>query len=237
MEKPIIGIIPLYDKKRESYWMLPGYMKGIEEAGGIGVMLPLIVKKDTIKQIAKSFDGFLFTGGQDVSPKLYNEKTSQKCEELCIERDEMETALLNEVIKLDKPVLGICRGIQMLNSVLGGTLYQDLPSEYPSTVSHRMKAPYDRTAHLVTIEKNSLLHEILSVEKIGVNSCHHQAIKKLAFSLNVAAISEDNLIESVYMPDKKFVLAVQWHPEFSYIKDKNSKKILKAFVQASGNQD
>lgn len=233
MNKPVIGIIPLYDKEKDSYWMLPGYMKGIEEAGGIGVMLPLTSDKDTIKQLAKSFDGFLLTGGQDISPQLYNGKNSEKCEELCIARDEMETMLLDEIIALDKPVLGICRGIQIINATLGGTLYQDLPTEYKSSTSHRMKAPYDRSEHQVKLETDSLLYNILSVEQIGVNSCHHQAIKQLAPSLNVAATSEDGLIEAVYLPNKKFFLAVQWHPEFSYLKDLNSKKILKAFVNAS----
>lgn len=233
MKKPVIGILPLYDKEKESYWMLPGYMKGIEEAGGIGVMLPLITDKDAILTLIEKFDGFLLTGGQDISPELYHEENFQKCEELCKDRDQMETILLNELIKLDKPVLGICRGIQIINATLGGTLYQDLPTEYPSHTTHRMKAPYDRSAHQVTLEKNSLLYDILSIEHMGVNSCHHQAIKKLAPSLNVAATSEDGLIEAVYLPNKKFFLAVQWHPEFSYLKDINSKKILKAFINAS----
>lgn len=232
MKKPIIGIIPLYDKEKDSYWMLPGYMKGIEEAGGIGVMLPLTSNKDNIVQIIENFDGFLLTGGQDISSELYNEKNCGMCGELCIARDEMEKTLLNEIIKIDKPVLGICRGIQIINAVLGGTLYQDLPSEYKSNTSHRMKAPYDRSEHLVILEKDGLLYNILNIEQIGVNSFHHQAIKQLAPALNVAATSEDGLIEAVYLPNKKFFLAVQWHPEFSYLKDFNSKKIFKAFIQS-----
>lgn len=229
MKKPIIAIIPLYDKEKDSYWMLPGYMKGIEEAGGIGVMLPLTHDEETIRQLATAFDGYLFTGGQDVSPELYNVTNKDKCEELCMERDQMESLLLKEVITLDKPVLGICRGIQMLNSVQGGTLYQDLPQDHPSATSHRMKAPYDRAAHLVDVVKNSLLDNIVAVGQFGVNSCHHQAIKTIGYDLEAAAISEDGLIESVYMPQRHFVLAVQWHPEF-FLKDVYSQKIFKAFV-------
>lgn len=232
MKKPMIGIVPLYDQEKESYWMLPGYMKGIEQAGGIGVMLPLITDEDAIKQLIHSFDGILITGGQDISPELYHEANFQKCEQLCINRDKMETILLKEVVKIDKPVLGICRGIQIMNATFGGTLYQDIPSEYSTSTSHRMQAPYDRVEHQVTIEKNSLLYDILNTSQIGVNSCHHQAIKDLAPSLNVAATSEDGLIEAVYLPNKKFFLALQWHPEFSYLKDINSQKIFKAFINA-----
>lgn len=232
MKKPMIGIIPLYDQEKESYWMLPGYMKGIEQAGGIGVMLPLITDEDAIKQLIHSFDGIVITGGQDISPELYHETNFQKCEQLCMDRDKMETILLKEVVKIDKPVLGICRGIQIMNATFGGTLYQDIPSEYSTSTSHRMQAPYDRVEHQVTIEKNSLLYDILNTSQIGVNSCHHQAIKDLAPSLNVAATSEDGLIEAIYLPNKKFFLALQWHPEFSYLKDINSQKIFKAFINA-----
>lgn len=232
MKKPIIALIPLYDKTKDSYWMLPGYMKGIEQAGGIAVMLPMCEDPSTLQQLSKSFDGFLFTGGQDIDPALYQCHDNEKCEELCPQRDAMEPYLLKEVIALNKPVLGICRGIQMLNAVTGGTLYQDLSSEYPATISHRMKAPYNRSQHLVSIEHDSLLYDILKETQIGVNSCHHQAIKTLGNNLKPAAISEDGLIESVYMPHKKFVLAVQWHPEFS-LTDPHYQKIFAAFVNAA----
>ena len=153
MKKPLIGVSTLYDSERDSYWMLPGYMKGIEECGGIPVMLPLTSDTDIISRLAREFDGFLFTGGQDVNPKLYGDPLSSKCGETCCERDEMELALLNEIIALDKPLLGICRGIQFLNAALGGTLYQDLPTEHPSEIVHCMKTPYDRAAHNVHIER------------------------------------------------------------------------------------
>lgn len=229
MKKPIIAIIPLYDREKNSYWMLPGYMQGIEQAGGIGVMLPLTHDEKTLHQLAAAFDGFLFTGGQDVSPELYHVSDKDKCEELCVERDQMESILLKAVIALDKPVLGICRGIQMLNSIQGGTLYQDLPQDHPSSTSHRMKAPYDRAEHFVDVVKKSLLDDILATDHFGVNSCHHQAIKTLGQDLKAAAVSEDGLIESVYMPQRHFVLAVQWHPEF-FINDIHSQKIFKALI-------
>ena len=210
--------------------MLPGYMKGIEECGGIPVMLPLTSDTDIISWLSREFDGFFFTGGQDVNPKLYGEPMSPKCGEICCVRDEMELALLNEIIALDKPLLGICRGIQFLNAALGGTLYQDLPTEHPSEIVHCMKPPYDRAVHNVHIEQYSPLYTLLGVRELPVNSYHHQAVKVLSTKLAAMAYSEDKLVEAVYMPDKKFIWAVQWHPEFSYSSDQYSMKIFDKFV-------
>lgn len=231
--KPLIGVLPLVDEGKESYWMLPGYMKGIEEAGGLPVMLPLTEEEAAIAQLAEAFDGFVFTGGPDVSPWVYGEEKLDICGDCTEARDRMESRLLPLVLAADKPVLGICRGIQILNAVLGGTLYQDHPTQHPSKVNHRMAAPYDRAEHGVQIVPETPLAKILRQEKIGVNSCHHQAIKDLSEKLNPMAAAEDGLIEAVYMPDKKFVVAVQWHPEFSYKVDENSRKIFRAFVEAA----
>lgn len=130
MKKPIIGIIPLVDMERESLWMLPGYMKGVEQAGGIPVMLPLMSEEDSLQQLVEEMDGFLFTGGQDISPNLYGEKRLPMCGQCCRERDDMEAVLFRLLYEMDKPILGICRGIQCINVIMGGTLYQDLPSEH-----------------------------------------------------------------------------------------------------------
>ena len=233
MSKPMIGILPLVDMERESYWMLPGYMKGIEAAGGIPVMLPLTTDYKIIQRLVENFDGFLLTGGQDVSPKLYGEEILSECGQINQQRDEMEQILIKQVIELDKPMLGICRGIQILNAVLGGTLYQDLPMQYSSEIDHYMMPPYDRVVHKVILNEKAPLYSILNVKEIGVNSYHHQAIKDLSEKLEIAAVSEDGIIEGVYMPDKKFVLAMQWHPELSYQVDENSMKIFDIFVNAT----
>ena len=210
--------------------MLPGYMKGIEAVGGIPVMLPLTEDEKIIQTLVGQFDGFLLTGGQDVAPALYGEAVSDKCGEPCPERDAMETVLLKYALEADKPILGICRGIQFLNVYFGGTLYQDLPAEYTSDTEHHMTPPYDRAVHCVRLTAGSPLHALLEKDILGVNSYHHQAIRCLAPELLPMAYSEDGLAESVYLPDKRFVWAVQWHPELSYQKDGNSKKILHAFV-------
>ncbi|MDO4325757.1 MAG: gamma-glutamyl-gamma-aminobutyrate hydrolase family protein [bacterium] len=231
--RPMIGIVPLVDYEKESYWMLPGYMGGILAAGGIPVMLPLADDAAVIMELVEKMDGFLFTGGQDVSPKLYGEEKLPQCGECSIERDRMEKNLLEAVLDADKPVLGICRGIQFINAALGGTLYQDLPSQHPGEVEHHMTPPYDREIHRVSVVEGTFLAEIMREKVIGVNSYHHQAVKRLASCLKTAAVSEDGLIEALYMPDKKWVAAVQWHPEFSYQKDPNAAAIFERFVKAA----
>lgn len=214
MKKNIIGVLPLVDTQKDSLWMLPGYFKGIEEAGGIPIMLPLTEDDATIEQLVDTCDAFLFTGGHDVSPTLYKEEVKDTCGEISKERDEMELKLFLLAYKKDKPMFGICRGIQFFNAALGGTLYQDLPTEHKNGISHQQKPPYDKPSHSVIIEQDSPLLKLSKKTEILVNSYHHQAIKDLSPNLTVMAYSEDGLIEAVYDKTKKFLWAVQWHPEF-----------------------
>ncbi len=242
--KPLIAVLPLVDKDRDSFWMLPGYFDGVTEAGGLPVMLSLTSDPSDIKEIAETFDGFIFTGGPDVAPEIYGEEIQVDNLETCPERDAMEVPLLKEVVELDKPVLGICRGLQFINAVLGGTLYQDLPTQKePGSeikIKHSQEAPYDKPCHEVHLFKDASLykllskHELLSGEdgvSLKVNSCHHQGIKKLAPGLRPMAQSPDNLIEAFEMPDKEFIWAVQWHPEFMQKVDEASNRIFEEFIE------
>ena len=230
--KPLIGVMPLWDDDKESVWMLPGYLEGIRQAGGIPVILPFTSENDELEQLAKMCDGFLFTGGHDVSPELYSEKPVNDSVICCKDRDEMESWYLKYAISSDKPLLGICRGIQFINAALGGTLYQDLPTQHPSGIDHHQKPPYDIPVHTVSIVKDSPLGKLLDTEQLSVNSYHHQAVKDLSPRLKAMAISTDGLIEAVFMPEHRFLWAVQWHPEFSYLTDINSRKIFKAFIDS-----
>lgn len=230
MRKPIIGVTPLWDAERNSVWMLPEYLNAIDVAGGIPVVLPLVALPETIELLAGSLDGFLFTGGPDVSPKLYGESDRTGHIIPSPYRDAMETILLKAVLKEDKPVLGICRGIQLINAALGGTLWQDLPTEHPSDVVHRQEKPYDNTVHTVTLQGK--LKELLGKETLRVNSRHHQAVRILSPKLSPAAFSPDGLIEAAEMPGKRFFLAVQWHPEYLYSKDGDAFLLFESFVNA-----
>ena len=233
MHKPLIGVTPLFDRERDSYWMLPGYFLALSEAGAVPVMLPLTDDEAALSRLVDSLDGFLIAGGQDVSPSRYGEEQKPTCKETCPERDAMETAFLQLLWQADKPVFGICRGLQMLNAHLGGTLYQDLASEHPSQVNHCMAAPYDRAEHPVLLSKDAPLFALFNMETIDVNSCHHQAIRMLAPALKPMALSPDGLIEAVFAPQKRFVWAVQWHPEFFFRKDENSRVLFATFVNAA----
>ncbi len=230
----VIGIIPLYDDERKSYWMLPGYMKMLEAENAVPMMLPLTSKASELDFFLEICGGFVLTGGHDVSPSVYHAKKESLCGLCCEPRDEMELYILKRAVERNKSVLGICRGLQFMNACYGGTLYQDLPTEHASGINHRMQPPYDRAAHQVALQKHTPLFDILNKEQIGVNSCHHQAIKELSPEFRAMAFSEDGLIESIYMPSKKFIVGVQWHPEFSYEADENSRKIANAFVNSVG---
>ncbi len=232
MKKPLIGVTALVDYGRESLWMLPGYFEGISEAGGMPVMLPVISDGRDAERLMEALDGLLIAGGQDVGPEMYGDTKLFVCGETSPERDVSDTILLDEAIRLDKPVLGICRGIQLINAHLGGTLYQDLPAQHPSDTRHHQAPPYDRPSHEVNIARNTPLWELFRTETLPVNSCHHQAIRDLAPSLQPMAVSEDGLVEAVCLPQRSFLWAVQWHPEFSHKTDENSKKIFRAFVKS-----
>ncbi len=224
--------MPLWDDEKDSIWMLPGYVDGVRMAGGLPIIFPFTEDEQELDQLARMCDGFLFTGGQDVSPELYQEKPLEGLVTTCEKRDIMERIVLEKALKADKPILGICRGIQFINAALGGTLYQDIPSQLPSETEHHQHAPYDIPIHDVTIIKDSPLHKCLKVDRLPVNSCHHQAVRELAPCLEPMAVSPDGLIEAAYMKDRTYLWAVQWHPEFSYRTDKYSRMIFDSFVKA-----
>ena len=233
--KPVIGVMPLWDENKDSIWMLPGYMDGIMQAGGLPVMFPFSADAQEIDQLVDMCDGFLFTGGHDVCPDLYNEIPLEGLIVSCRKRDVMESIVLEKAIEKDKPVLGICRGIQFINAFLGGTLYQDLPTQHPSEISHRQAAPYDRPSHNVSIVKGSPLHDALALESLPVNSCHHQAVKDVAPGFKVVATAPDGVIEAIEGFPQYNILAVQWHPEyFAQQGDAQWIKIFEDLVQRAG---
>lgn len=229
--KKVIGLIPLYDDEKESYWMLPGYMQMLEDCGAIPIMLPLTENEETLSQCFEMCDGLLLTGGHDVDPSVYGCRMIDACEKLCLKRDSMEAFLFNKAYEKDLPVFGICRGIQFMNVMMGGTLYQDLNIEHPSTIEHHMKPPYDKSIHKVYIKENTLLSDIIGSGEYKVNSYHHQAIRKLGNNIEVQAESEDGLVEAISISNKKFMVGVQWHPEFIYLKDSKCFDLVKAFVK------
>ena len=227
--KPMIGVTPLWDAARQSVWMLPDYLEGIKAAGGLPVVLPLEMSESDANQMAETCNGFLFTGGQDVSPELYGMKDATGTIVASPERDKLESLLLSKALQADKAVLGICRGLQFINVFLGGTLWQDLPSQHPSEIVHRQGKPYDVPTHQVTLSGD--LQALLRKNILEVNTLHHQAIKDLGSGLMPMAVAPDGIIEAAQMSGKRFVWAVQWHPEYLFRTDSDSLAIFSCFVE------
>ena len=230
--KPVVGVMPLWDDEKDSLWMLPGYLDGIAQAGGLPIVLPLTEDEGELEQLVGLCGGFLFTGGHDVSPALYHEDPLEGLVDCCPKRDAMEGTILRIALERDLPVLGICRGIQFINAFLGGSLYQDLPSQHPSEVNHHQAPPYDAPAHAVALVDGTPLRSCLGVERLPVNSYHHQAVRRLAPGLEAMACAPDGLIEAACLPGKRFLWAVQWHPEFSYKTDEYSRRIFRALIDS-----
>lgn len=231
-EKPVIAITPLYDEERESIWMLPGYHDMLLEFDLIPVDMPFGTSRTDMKQLMNSCHGLLLTGGQDVNPSIYKQPRTDRCGDPFAARDNLDRVLLNIAMARDIPVLGICRGIQLINAHLGGTLFQDLPTQHPSTINHHMRPPYDRPQHKVHVLPNTPLANVVGENAWAVNSYHHQAIRKLAPCLAPMAISEDGIIEAVYHPNKAFLWAVQWHPEYSFKSDERQRRMIGSFADA-----
>ena len=228
-KSPIIGVTPLWDAERKSVWMLPDYLEGIKAAGGIPVVLPIEMSEEDANRIVETCDGFLFTGGQDVTPELYGMKDATGTIIPSPERDRLETLLLEKVLQVDKAVLGICRGLQFINVFLGGTLWQDLPSQHQSDIVHRQGKPYGVPTHKVMLDGD--LKTLLGKDTLEVNTLHHQAVKDLADDLIPMAVAPDGLIEAARMTSKRFVWAVQWHPEYMFKTDADSLSIFSCFVR------
>lgn len=233
VNKPRILLSALWDNKLKSYWMLPAYCNLLQKLGAIPFILPLGCSEEEINLLLQDFDGLVLCGGDDIDPALYNESPHPETGEAYEPRDSQEILLAKRALALGLPIFGVCRGLQIINTVFGGSLYQDLPSQFNSEINHHMDKPYDREAHRVSLSEGGLMQELLGQDEIGVNSCHHQGIKVLAAGLKCEAAAPDGLCEAVSAPDHPYLLAVQWHPEFSYLKDQVSEILLQSFVEAA----
>lgn len=234
MKKPLIGLTPSHQTDTNDLQMRPTYLKALTAAGAIPVVLPLTADRGDLRQLADILDGFLFTGGPDVHPFRFGEETQAHCGSVSAARDEMELSLLPLVMEAGKPILGICRGVQLLNISLGGTIWQDIPSQVEADFPLAHAQPFDYTlpSHTVTVTPNSRLAEITKTETLPVNSMHHQAVKDTAPGLTVSAVSSDGLTEALEMADYPFFLGVQWHPEYLWEKQEAAARLFSAFVSA-----
>lgn len=194
------------------------YIDAVKKSGAEPVLLPQLRSEEDALNALKLVDAIILTGGEDVNPKYYGEEPHAKLEELKDDRDISDILLAKAALKKDFPVLATCRGMQIINSILGGTLYQDLPTQYKSEISHRDPELVDFAYHdCRIIDKNSKLYSMLNVETMRVNSWHHQGIKTLGKGLKVTALSPDGMIEGVELDGATFVVGVQFHPEWHVV--------------------
>lgn len=214
------------------------YSDAVISAGGTPFVLPLTKDKQALRAMYDTLDGILFAGGNDVDPARYGEEVHETVKDVSKFRDEVEAQLLTWCLEDNKPVLALCRGMQLVNVVCGGTLYQDIPSQLPGSQDHEIPTQEntkDRIAHQLTIEPDSQLAAILDATTIGANTHHHQAVKDPAPGFRVVARSEDGIVEAIERSEKSsFLAAVQCHPE-SIERDAETRwqKLFKAFVEAS----
>ena len=229
--RPLIGITSSMVDDR-TIKMNQNYFSAVYEAGGMPVFLPYTLGAERAKEIHSEFDGFLFAGGVDIDPKYYGEEITGDGVEVCAPRDEFELALLEELKESPKPILGICRGIQVMNVACGGTLIQDMDG-------HRQSEPRECRPQSVNLAPDSLLLRLAGDERISVNSFHHQAIKDASPWYKVTACADDGTVEAIELkrPMGRFALGVQWHPEMLYETDRVSRAIFDAFIQAARKQN
>ena len=222
--KPVIGITPTPTEDTQShgtftrYAIATNYTDAIEAAGGV----PLIIPPQTgnVEEILSVVDGLVLSGGADIDPNQYGDDTvHEKTYGIHPGRDALELALAREAVARDIPTLCICRGIQILNVALGGTLIQDIPDQYSTDIEHRQQEagiPKEEPGHTVSVTPGSLLERTYDADTIEVNSFHHQALKDVAPGLSVDGVAPDEIVESVSKSDTQWILGVQWHPEMMF---------------------
>jgi len=220
--KPVIGISAnispaddpnrTFSKGTKLHYIQEHYCQFVLIGDGVPVILPAIEDLDYVPDLISKLDGLIITGGVDVEPSLYNENNTHSlgCDIL---RDRYEIELIHAARRQARAVLGVCRGIQVLNVAFGGSLYQDIPSMIDGALIHHRFAEGKETFHNVLLTRHSILSEIFERDEIEVNSSHHQSVKELGKGLLPLAASQDGVIEAVHCPDDRCTYGVQWHPE------------------------
>jgi putative glutamine amidotransferase len=238
--RPVVGIPIGHAYDDPTQCRIPTtYSRAIESAGGLPLLLPSSEDQDLIRELLEHLDGLLLAGGGDVAAEHYGAADSGKLTFVDPSRDRFEIGLTRRALAADKPVLGICRGIQVLNVAAGGTLVQDIPFEKPGALFHRTPSivPPSTLAHAVHVRAGSLLAGCLGLaadkpHDIPVNSTHHQAVDDVAPGYCVCATSPDGVVEGIESPSARFALGVQWHPERLVPRHETMVALFRAFVRA-----
>ncbi len=237
MPHPIIGITTGHSKNDyglPQIHLLRSYVDATIKAGGIPIIIPPELPEESWKVLYERLDGIIFSGGADVDPALFNGKAHPAVSGVDAERDTLELSLMRHIVDDEKPFLAICRGFQVLNIALGGTLYTHISDQIENSLQHATprEQPRNTPVHEIKIEEGSRLAEIVKTPILKVNSWHHQGGKDIPAQLKITAHSPDGLVEAMELLDHPFAIAVQWHPEWMP-EDKAMSSLFKAFVEAS----
>lgn len=240
--KPVIGVTPDFnagDRKdmggREpTYFLRARYIRAIEELGGVPLILPLVAAPAARRRLLDGVDGLLLTGsGPDLPPRLYGERQRYKFPLVSERRADFELDLVSQARDRDLPLLGICGGMQTVNVACGGSLFQDIPSQVQHALDHSQQKNAIYVSHPVAVTPKSLLRKIVDRATLMVNSSHHQSVKQVAPSLVASAVAPDGIVEAIESPQHRFLLAIQWHPEFLFERHAAHRRLFEALLRAA----
>jgi putative glutamine amidotransferase len=236
-KKPLIGITMELSAKKEQLlnFLNLAYAQAVEEAGGNAIYLPTILSPSNLQEILSMTDGLIFTGGADIHPSYYGEQVSAPINLSPDQRTDFDLHLFQAALKAGKAILAICHGMQVMNISCGGSLYQDIATQLPVSISHRGEEGQIPARHRVLVEPETRLASLLgSLAEFEVTSTHHQAVKELGNTLKVNARSPDGLVEGIELPHYPRVIGIQWHPEKDRASEA-SKRLFKEFVALAGS--
>jgi putative glutamine amidotransferase len=211
--RPVIGITPSFDNEKQYVQMPMTYIRSVELAGGLPLVLPITDDKAMIAEMLSRVDGLLFSGGPDIDPQLFNEEPIPGQGGISPQRDLLDLELMRLALAKDMPILSICRGIQVLAIAAGGTLYQDINSQVKGTMKHAQEAPRWYATHSISVKPGTKLAAIMQAATLRVNSFHHQAVKDVPRDFIVSAEAEDGIVEAIESAKHRFAFGVQFHPE------------------------
>ena len=233
---PLVGVTTsiTVGQTPERAYVNSAYLHAVQQAGGVPVLLPPQLSKTSLERLVRGLDALLLTGGGDVDPAAFGEAPHPTLYEVAPARDALETQVTLIALEKKTPLLAICRGIQVLNVALGGSLHQDVATEPGTQIQHSQKEAREQTTHKVTVMPRSRLGRVLGAEDLEVNSFHHQVIKSLGRGLVPVAWAPDKLVEGVELDDdSQFVLGVQWHPEHLVGSSEPARRLFSALVTAA----
>ena len=238
VKRPLIGVTPCYNYKTNETFIRYGYCEGINKSGGLAMLLPVTGDDELLHDIVERCDGILISGGPDIDAKFYGENNMPYNGEISPHRDYLEVYIAKKAIELNKPLYGICRGIQVMNVALGGTLYQDIYTQIDDCklVKHAQDAPKWYPTHDISIEKGSRVWKSFMKDRIRVNSFHHQAVRDVAPGFRVTSRAPDGIVESIELEGHIFAVGVQWHPELMWNEYPEFLGLFMDFIDSCKNQ-